>query len=586
MQLKVRLAFEYGCWLLVSVFYANSVSTQPLWMDSAKNALHAQKPDTNKVYALLTVSEYLQLSSPDSAIVYARQALKLANDLHFEIGKFWANTSCSNILLIMGNYPQGLTHVFDAFSQAKKLNTPRSLAVANAMMSGYYYALGEYETSLRYWNEVRQIIERYFTEEMWGVWLHLSDIYAGLGKADSAMLFAQNAYAEIVSRKALYKNDYDSQKETSATFNLVGSRFTDKGQYDSALYYFRSGSRDSINHQFSINTVSRYNGLAKVYYAIGMPDSAIFFTEKVLKANIARSYPVSLLEASMLMAAIYDQQKNSDSTLKYVRLAYAWKDSLFNRERMIAIRDITYREQEERQKDETERIHLYNRHILYALIGVFVVLLLAAGVLLKIRRDRQVQHMRNSIADDLHDDIGSTLSSIRIMTEIIKSGQSEATTVLDSIGENASRMQETLADIVWSVSPKNDRFEDIMRRMNTFASEVTEAKNIGLEFYCDVRASSRLSMTQRKNLYLFFKEAVNNMVKYSSASSVNISITQNDGYIELVIRDNGTGFDVTDTSEGNGMDSLKNRAQDLRANFNIVSQKGKGTEVRLGFKNN
>jgi|GEM_PF-691168 len=586
MQPKIRFAFNYSCWLLVGVFYANAVFTQPLRMDSAIGALHKQQADTNKVYALLTVSEYLQLSSPDSALMYARRALKLANDLHFETGKFWANTACSNILMILGNYPLELAHVFEAFSQAKKLNTPRPLAVANAMMCGYYYALGEYETGLKYWKEVRRITERWFTDEMWGIWFQLSNIYAGLGKADSAMLFARNAYAEIVSRQALYKNDYESQKQTSATFNLLGSRFTDNGQYDSALYYFRQSFTDSVNHQLSINTISGYNGLAKVYYATGMADSAIYFSGKVLHAKIARSYPVSLLEASTLLAAIYDQQKKPDSTLKYVRLGYAWKDSLFNRERMLTIRDITYREQEKRQQDETEKIHLYNRYKLYALIGVFIVLLLAAAMLLKIRRDKEVQHMRNSIADDLHDDIGSTLSSIRIMTELTKGRPSEASVVLDSIGENASRMQETLADIVWSVNPTNDRFENIMRRMNTFAAEITEAKNIGLDFYCDVNASTRLSMAQRKNLYLFFKEAVNNMVKYSSASAVDIRIIQKDGYIELVVRDNGIGFDAMDIPEGNGMDSLKNRAQGLQADLNITSQKGKGTEVCLRFKNN
>lgn len=585
MQLKVRFAFNCSWWLLVSVFYANAAFTQPIWTDSAKEALHAQKADTNKVFALLTVSEYFQLSSPDSALLYARQALTLANELDFETGKFWANTACSNILMILGNYPLELTHVFEAFSQAKNLNTPRPLAVANAMMCGYYYALGEYETSLKYWNEVRRITERWFTDEMWGIWFNLSNIYAGLQKSDSAMLFARNAYAEIVSKQRLYKNDYESQKETSATFNLLGNRFTDIRQYDSALYYFRKSFPDSINHQLSITTISGYNGLAKVYYATGKPDSAIFFTEKVLQAKVARSYPVSRLEASTLLAAIYDQQKKPDSALKYVRLGYAWKDSLFNREKMITIRDITYREQEKRQKDETTKIHLYNRYKLYALIGGFIVLLLTAAILLKIRREKQIQHMRNSIADDLHDDIGSTLSSIRIMTELTKSRPSEGPVVLQSIGEHASLMQETLADIVWSVNPTNDRFENIMRRMNTFATEVTEAKNIELDFYSNVSASTRLSMAQRKNLYLFFKEAVNNMVKYSSASSVHIRIIQEGRYIELVIRDNGIGFDAMDGSQGNGMDSLKHRAQDLQADFNIASQEGKGTEVRLRFKN-
>ncbi|WP_276484347.1 histidine kinase [Paraflavitalea pollutisoli] len=586
MHLKDTFTVNYCYWLVLCMCYTNDAFAQPIWTDSTKDAVHAQKEDTNKVFALLTLSEYYKLSYPDSALIYARQALNLANKLRFESGKFWANTACSNILMILGDYPQELTHVFESFSQAKKLNTPRPLAVANAMMSGYYYALGEYGSSLRYWNEVRRITERWFADEMWGIWLNLSNIYAGLHKPDSAMLFARNAYAEIVSNQRLYRKDYESQKETSATFILLGNRFADNRQFDSALYYFRRSFPDSINHQLSINTMLGYNGLAKVFYATGRVDSAIFFSGKVLESRIARSYPISLWETSILLASIYEQQKKPDSTLKYERLGYAWKDSLFNRERMLNIRDITYREQEKRQQDETTKVNVYNRYRIYLLIGLSIVALLAAAMLLKIRKDRQHQNMRNSIADDLHDDIGSTLSSIRIMTELSKSKPSEMRAVLDSIEEHACLMQDKLTDIVWSVNPKNDRFENIILRMNTFASELAEAKSIDLNFCSNVRTSTRLSMVQRKSLFLFFKEAVNNWAKHSSASSVCIKVSQKGSYIELAIRDNGIGFDRTNTTQGNGMDTLKSRAQDLRADFSIVSQVSKGTAVYLRFKIN
>src|ERR1700709_1341041 len=103
-----------------------------------------------------------------------------------------------------------------------------------------------------------------------------------------------------------------------------------------------------------------------------------------------------------------------------------------------------------------------------------------------------------------------------------------------------------MSDIVWTVNPKNDRFENVLLRMNLFASEMLEAKNIGLEFINDSTvATSHLSMKQRKNLYLFFKEAINNAAKYSGANKVTVAISKKDNSIDMNIADNGKGFDAT-----------------------------------------
>lgn len=193
--------------------------------------------------------------------------------------------------------------------------------------------------------------------------------------------------------------------------------------------------------------------------------------------------------------------------------------------------------------------------------------------------------MRNSIADDLHDDIGSALSSISIMSELAKAKSPEASGLLASIGESTITVQENMSDIVWAIKSENDSFENVLQRMNQFASEILDAKNIALDFISDETLStSRLTMKQRKNLYLFFKEAINNAAKHSDATNISVRIFQKGHHVEMIIRDNGKGFHTSETFQGNGMSTLKKRADELNGHVNIQSQINKGTVVELKFR--
>ena len=193
--------------------------------------------------------------------------------------------------------------------------------------------------------------------------------------------------------------------------------------------------------------------------------------------------------------------------------------------------------------------------------------------------------MRNSIADDLHDDIGSALSGISIMNELAKAKSPEASSLLASIGESTVTIQENMSDIVWAIKSENDRFENVLQRMNQFASEILDAKNIELDFKSETSLSAlRLTMEQRKNFYLFFKEAINNAVKYSHAKKVSVSIARKDHCAEMNITDDGKGFDSTKIFNGNGMNTLKKRAAELSADFKITSNLNEGTAVQLKFK--
>jgi signal transduction histidine kinase len=142
-----------------------------------------------------------------------------------------------------------------------------------------------------------------------------------------------------------------------------------------------------------------------------------------------------------------------------------------------------------------------------------------------------------------------------------------------------------MSDIVWTVNPGNDRFEDVLRRMNQFAAEILDAKNIQFEFNADgFQATSRLCMKQRKNLYLFFKEAINNAAKHSLASRIVVNIFKKENQVEMTIVDNGNGFDPKTCATGNGMATLKKRAEDLNARYDLCSKVNKGTSLQLLFR--
>ncbi len=199
------------------------------------------------------------------------------------------------------------------------------------------------------------------------------------------------------------------------------------------------------------------------------------------------------------------------------------------------------------------------------------------------RQQLRLQEIRNKIASDLHDDIGSTLSSISMFSQLALQDSEEIKPMLQSIGESSGRMLDAMADIVWTINPENDQFENIILRMRNFAYELLGAKKIEFRFMADENiANIRLPMETRRNLYLIFKEATNNLVKYAEASEAMFSIKEKDDKVMMMmIEDNGKGFEQNRATEGNGLKNMKKRASEIGANLEINSIPGNGTQIKL-----
>jgi len=222
----------------------------------------------------------------------------------------------------------------------------------------------------------------------------------------------------------------------------------------------------------------------------------------------------------------------------------------------------------------------------------FRTLMILAAVLLvfgifryRLQEVIRIQTIRNKIAGDLHDEIGSTLNSISIYTEVVKKKLPQDIPELQMIGEASRKVIDAMSDIVWTINPENDSLDKIIFRMRSLVHSLMKAKKIEYIFEANENMSDlKLPMITRKNFYLIFKEAMNNLVKYSSATRAFISLSTSEREIELLIQDNGIGFDMNNVARGNGILNMNRRAKEIKADFRIESSVGNGTNVELKLK--
>lgn len=199
-----------------------------------------------------------------------------------------------------------------------------------------------------------------------------------------------------------------------------------------------------------------------------------------------------------------------------------------------------------------------------------------------------LERLRTRIARDLHDDIGSTLSSISIFSEMarkeIETVAPKSNQLLGRIGDNSRSLIEAMDDIVWAINPDNDSLDEAIERIREFATEMFEAKNIAFTIQLpNDHRYQKLSMEARKNIFLIAKEAINNVVKHSRCTSASVVFKRENNELELVVSDNGVGI-TTNIAFGNGLKNMERRAQSLGGTLTIISSGGNGTTTTLRLK--
>ena len=220
--------------------------------------------------------------------------------------------------------------------------------------------------------------------------------------------------------------------------------------------------------------------------------------------------------------------------------------------------------------------------------GTVTALLIYALYRYRLAQLLAVANVRTRIATDLHDDIGSSLSQIAILSEVAQRGAEKDErngTSLAEIAEISRELVDSMSDIVWAINPDHDRLSNLVYRMRRFAADLLSAQGIALEFRSSVADRDlrdlRIGANARRQIYLIFKEGIHNIARHSGASSVEVELDRAGNGLVLRLSDNGKGFDIDAESDGHGLLSIRKRAAALGAEVDWQSRLGQGTTLRM-----
>lgn len=232
--------------------------------------------------------------------------------------------------------------------------------------------------------------------------------------------------------------------------------------------------------------------------------------------------------------------------------------------------------------------HRMQRVMLVCMIGF--VSLFAGLLFIRSRTNRRIQleQLRNRLSRDLHDDIGSTLSSISILSSVARrkaeaGDEAGAAASLSGISEQTQRLMRNMSDIVWSVDPERDTLQELLARMREFGAAVLEPKDVRFRFNSSGDLHATIPPLVKSDLYLIFKEALNNAAKHAQATEVDVTFTHEKNRLRMTIADNGIGIEAAPASDGggNGLRNMHARAKEMNAELTITSRPGQGATITL-----
>lgn len=210
-------------------------------------------------------------------------------------------------------------------------------------------------------------------------------------------------------------------------------------------------------------------------------------------------------------------------------------------------------------------------------------------LLAKLRSEEQAK-VRLRTAEDFHDEIGNKLTRINVLASVLRNKitlNAESQRILDQIEDNTSQLYGGTRDILWSLKPSNDNLYEILHRIKEFGDELFMDTEVQFSFSgTDEKwRKYKLPMDMSRNLIMIFKEALNNCLKYAEAKNVSLNVSiRNRNVLQLVLTDDGKGFDVQSVKKGNGLNNMQIRTERLKGKIYVDSRPQKGTIISLTFK--
>jgi signal transduction histidine kinase len=497
---------------------------------------------------------YRDMAEYKNALQYFLISLKKFEEAGNKRGESFCYQNISNSFTELKQYDNALKYSKKAIQLKSELGDKRGLGTAQDGLGNIYLGLYKYDKALEHFTASLTIAKELnlLTEQ--------AKTYFNIGKAHAANNNVKAAIVNFNQSKLLSQQSGDDATSSAADIELLSLKKnaalheTEKKMLSNLTTFTQTGGRSK--------EAGGYKKLALFYEKNEQYDKALIYTNKYHRLNDS-------IQNTELQLQLKKMEEQYTVEKKEAEISLLKKDQQLNAAKL-----------------EKQKAFQYGAII-------FLAFLLLTGFLMtnryrvmqKTKRQIEIEKMRNNIARDLHDDIGSTITGINILSNVLLKQQGDAKTThsnLQKIKEHSVVIMDSMSDIVWAINPHNDTVEKIIYRMREFAAEILEPHNIKFNFQVNGPiAAVKLDPEKKKDFFLIYKEAINNAAKYSNCSNIDIAIRYDGKNLQLNITDDGQGFDEAITTKGNGIRNIKERAKEMPALLHYRTMIGSGTSIML-----
>lgn len=525
---------------------------------------------------------YWSISDLINALKYSQIAAQVSRNTN-------DNESLSRILNTLGNINKDLNYKDEArknyeecFAVAEKTNDREGMILSSSSISLL-------EREKRNFPEARKYLDRaikYAEEDgnkrlLGGLMSNLARIMEEEGKMDEAKEYYKKALSIAI--------ESGSKNNISTASSNLGFIATEEKNYKESNKYLEQAFEAAMEMEDIGMLAEITGGFYDNYKALGQSKDALYYLEQSKMYSDSMLNESKVQEITQLKTKFAVEQKENELTIK-AQAAKAVTDAEIKKQKLLRNFSIAggflllllaififqrYRERHRTSLMLSEK----NRTIEKA----YNDLKETQEELVETEKQREAQSIRVRIARDIHDDIGSGLTKITMLSDVVrkKIQQADMAESLSKITSFSKGVSASLSEIVWAINPNHDNVSSLVGYMKSTAGNLLEDSSINYELnFPDKGITTPVHPEIKRNIYLVMKEAINNALKYSEAKNIKVEFSVDNNIFKLAIIDDGKGFDSFSNGEtGNGLRNMRSRMEQHNNTFQVISSPGNGCKI-------
>ena len=565
----------------------------------------AQNNITKQIDSVNNLPYQSKIANTTKFLKIYQDNLAKAQKANYKIGIADSYSNLSLMYYFQGKYDLNTAYMLKATRLYQQLNLKDKQANSFAVY-GYQLKLRDMNSAVMYMQKGMKLAESIKDE------FSLSGIYDNYGvlkemqnQLDSALFF----YNKSLKIKEKLKDNpgipYSANK--IALVKLMQNKPSEAKTLLDYAYKIRSDIKDVYGIAENLNYYGFY------FKQINDDKQSISYFNQAIEWSKKHDFPYLTQDNYKELSSVYERNEDFRKALQAFKNHIEVKDSIFNsdvRNKQSEL-DIEYETEQKEKEILIQKAKLAEKNLWIlggfslAIIAILLGFLLFSkqkqktlqlqkenelkDALLKIETQNKLQEQRLRISRDLHDNIGSQLTFIISTIDNLKYGlKNQDEKIINKLTSLSGFTKETIAelrDTIWAMNKDEISFEDLKIRISNFIENAQIASSgIDFEFNCqDVFAPVSLSSVEGINSYRIIQESINNALKHAKATKVSVEVLCQNQFIEIIIKDNGIGFNEATTNLGNGLSNLKKRAKELNGEILVTSQLKEGTTVVLKF---